>query len=356
MITSSATCHRTRRARTGRRDLGTFLAAVALSLGAPLDATAQSGAAALDSTLNHLVHPPGTAVGKMGELGAVAVVGEGPVDVLVIPGWGFGAREFETFAHRHRSEYRFVIATLPGFAGTAPLPMPPAGTSYAEVTWMQASEAALLRVFETHHLREPIILAHFIIGTQLGVRLAAQHPAKVRGLVVMGGEAMRWLASPAVPGGQTLASPAERAKLVDERLAAQWFKFVTKATFEFNNYRPPQYSLDPEVGAQRWQAVAETPLPTLIRYLCEYSAADYADDYARLKVPTVVLRPEFSAAVLADTLQRYVKPLFIASWDRVRDLNPRIDIVDVPRSGIFVSDDAPQTVEATLRRLAQTRP
>lgn len=167
---------------------------------------------------------------------------------------------------------------------------------------------------------------------------------------------MRWLASPAVPGGKTLASRAERAKLVDERLAAQWFKFVTKATFDFNNYRPPQYSLDAEVGAQRWQAVAETPLPTLIRYLCEYSAADYADDYARLQVPTVVLRPEFSAAVLTDTLQRYVKPLFIASWDRVRDLNPRIDIMDVPRSGIFVSDDQPQTVAAALRRLARAKP
>ncbi len=356
MITYPALAKRSCRTRLAHRALGALAVAVLLSAGTPLPGAAQSGAAALDSSLNQLVHPPGTAVGMTGTLGNVTVVGDGPVDVLVIPGWGFGAREFESFARAHRREYRFVIATLPGFAGTSPPPMPTAGTSYGEATWMRASEAALLKVFETHQLHSPIVLGHFVIGTQLGVRLAAQHPAKVRGLLVMGGEPMRWVASPGDPGGKTQASPAERAKLVDERLAERWFKFVTKATFDFNNYRPPQYSLDPELGARRWQAVADAPLPTLIRYLCEYTATDYADAYATLRVPTVVLRPEFSAAVLSDTLQRYVKPLLIASWDRVRVLNPRIDIVDVPRSGIFVTDDQPQTVEAALRRLAKASP
>ena len=322
-------------------------------LASALSLHAQSGALQLDTTLNNLQHAPGYRTAPLGTLGAVVERGNGPVDVLLIPGWGFGADDFEAFMQANRSRYHFVAVTLPGFSGTAAPPMPPAGTSYGEGTWTRAAEDALVRLIAERGLRKPVVIGHFVVGAQLAIRLAADHPALVGGVVILGAEPMRYFASRRDSSGRTPAGREERAASVDRFQAPRWYKYVTTQTWETNNYAPSQYSSDSARAAALWARSARVPMPVMIRYLCEFIAMDFTDAFAAMTVPTEVLVPSFTPGILADPKQSYVKPLFHDAWETVRGTSPRVTISRVGDSRIFVTDDQPAAVEAAMARVAK---
>lgn len=147
----------------------------------------------------------------------------------------------------------------------------------------------------------------------------------------------------------------ERVTAVDRGLAPHWFKTVTKATFDFNNYAPPQYARDLSRAIELWRQSAAVPLPVMIRYLCEYHAMDLTDDFARITVPTRVLVPSFAPEIFADPKQAYVKPLFLDSWELVRPRNPRFEIRTVANARIFVTDDEPGVVTEAIDAVALRR-
>ena len=104
-----------------------------LLLGAP-PAAGQPGSAR-DSTLNNLVHAEGYSTSKPGTLGSVVEHGHGPIDMVLISGFGLGASTFQEFMRRNADRYRMFAVTLPGFEGTSAPPMPPPGTGYGAQTW-----------------------------------------------------------------------------------------------------------------------------------------------------------------------------------------------------------------------------
>jgi pimeloyl-ACP methyl ester carboxylesterase len=264
---------------------------------------AQTGVIEQDSTLDNLVHPRDYRVADLGTLGRVVRRGTGPIDVVLIPGWGFGAEVFDDFMRANESRFRMVAVTLPGFAGTLAPPMPPAGTSYAAATWTRAAESAVARLIESERLDRPIIIGHFIVGTQVALGLAARHPDRVGGLVIVGGEPMRYVPSRRDSTGRTPMPPDERARGIDEFVAPRWFRTVTRRSFDVNNYAAAQYSRHVAGARALWQTSADVPLPVMVRYLCEYMASDLGDDLAAIRVPTRVLVPGFSARILADPTQ-----------------------------------------------------
>jgi pimeloyl-ACP methyl ester carboxylesterase len=319
-------------------------AAVVLFFLAASELEAQSGAFQQDSTLNNLEHPAGYRPPQLGIIPEVVRRGGGPIDVLLIPGWGFGAEVFEEFMRANESRYRMVAITLPGFSETAAPPMPRPGTSYGDATWTRAAEDAIARLIKSEGLRRPIVIGHFIVGTQIALRLAVHHPDLVGGLVIVGGEPMRYVPSRRDSTGKTPMSREERVDGMDRYMGPRWFKTVTKETFDANNYAPPQYSRDSARAMTLWRKSSAVPLPVMIRYLCEYMAMDLTDDFARISVPTRVLIPGFAPEVFADPKQSYVKQLFIDSWENVRGKNPLITLRVIPDSRIFISDDRPAAV------------
>ncbi|HVT37999.1 MAG TPA: alpha/beta hydrolase, partial [Gemmatimonadaceae bacterium] len=218
-----------------------------------------------DSTLNNLVHAPSYRTSTLGTIPEVVKRGNGPVDVLLIPGWGFGARDFEQFMRTNTSRYRMVAVTLPGFAGSAAPPMPPAGTSYGDATWTRAAEEAIVRVIEREGLRKAVVIGHFIVGTQVAFRLALDHPELVGGLVIVGGEADHHTPTRGDSTGTTPVARRERVASVDRFWGPQWFKTVTKAAFDTKNYRPLQYSRDSVRAMELWKKSSDAPLPVMIR-------------------------------------------------------------------------------------------
>jgi pimeloyl-ACP methyl ester carboxylesterase len=316
---------------------------------------AQSGVFEQDSTLDNLQHAPGYVTAPLGRLGQVVRRGSGPIDVVIIAGWGFGADVFERFMQGSVSRYRMVAVTLPGFAGTAAPPMPPAGTSYGDATWTRAAEDAIVRLIESERLRQPIVVGHFIVGTQLALRLALDRPDLVGGVVVVGGEPMRFVPSRRDSTGKTPMPRDERVSGMDNYMGPRWFKTVTERTWDANNYAAAQYARDSARAAELWKRSSDVPLPVMIRYLCEYMAMDLSEELPRLAVETRVLVPGFSPQILTDPKQSYAKQLFVDAWQTVARMNPRIVVRPVSDAHIFITDDQPEVVRDAIDEVARSR-
>jgi pimeloyl-ACP methyl ester carboxylesterase len=308
-----------------------------------------------DSTLDNLRHVAGYRTAPLGTLAPPLRGGTGPVDVVLIPGWGFGASVFDVFMRENASQLRMVAVTLPGFGGTPAPPMPPAGTSYGDATWIRAAAEGVAQLIRRERLTKPVVLAHFIVSPQVALRLALEHPGLVGGLVLVGAEPMRFLPSRRDSTGKTPMSREDRIVGADTYMAPRWFKTVTKQTFDASNFTPEQYASESERASQRWKEAARVPIPVMIRYLMEFGTMDLTDEWARVLVPMQVLAPTFTPAMLADSAQAWLKSSYVEGWDSFARANHRIRITQVPGSRIFVTDDNPAAVRKALVDVAALR-
>src|SRR5438270_4800066 len=138
------------------------------------------------------------------------------------------------------------------------------------------------------HSRRPSakadLLGHFIVGTQLALQLALDHPDVVGGIVIIGGEPMRYTPSRKDATGKTPMSKEERVAGIDAIMGPRWFKTVTLETWNSNNFVPGFYSRDSVLAARVWQRSADVPMPIMIRYLCSYWSMDLDHEWSQLDV------------------------------------------------------------------------
>jgi pimeloyl-ACP methyl ester carboxylesterase len=128
---------------------------------------------------------------------AYGVIGEG-LPVLFLHGWGLGEHSYRTVVRRIAVRGCRVYAPgLPGSGGTAALPCDRISLAgYAEWAW---------RFLDAVGVTEPAVIVGHSFGGGVAIRLAFDHPAVVRSLVLVnsiGGSAWR--------RGKRLRSLAER--------------------------------------------------------------------------------------------------------------------------------------------------
>jgi len=140
-----------------------------------------------DSTLNNLVDPPGYKTAKLGTLGEVVRAGTGNQGMILIPGLGFGGSIFDEFMQGFLGQYRMYAVTLPGFGGTSAPPCPGEKTSFGLQTWTNAALGAIEKLMEEEKIQNPIIVGHWLGGTQIALRLALKHPDKIKAVVLLAG-------------------------------------------------------------------------------------------------------------------------------------------------------------------------
>ena len=115
-----------------------------------------------------------------GVLGAVVERDTGPIDMILVSGFGAGASVFEGFLRRNAKRYHMFAVTLPGLEGTPRPPMPPPAASYGDQTWTRAAMEAVVRLIGERKLDRPGLVGHFINGTQVALRVALDHPDLAR--------------------------------------------------------------------------------------------------------------------------------------------------------------------------------
>lgn len=300
-----------------------------------------------DPTLDNLVHAAGYEPCALGTLGAVVERGSGPTDMLLLSGFGVGASVWEGFQQRNATRYHMLALTLPGFEGTPAPPMPAAGTSYGAQTWTRSAIDAVVRLIQERKLVRPVLVGHFLNGTQVAARVALEHPELVRALVLLcGSPRFEPLEStPQWPRGLTLE---KKVAAVDGFLAPRWFKTVTRATWIAGNFTAADYSIDAARGRKFAELANQPPLPVLIRYLCEYHASDLGPDLARSATPLLLLQPTFTDEARADPKRAYLSSFFDEPWHGLLEGRAHTEHVRLDGAGILVLDDKAGEVDAAL--------
>ena len=88
--------------------------------------------------------------------------------------------------------------------------------------------------------------------------------------------------------------------------------------------------------------MSAVPIPTMVRYLCEYYCTDLSLEYKDLKVPVMVVLPAFTNDVLVShRTSSYVAPFFHYSWMGAKPASDKIAIVSIKGSNAFIVDDQP---------------
>jgi len=309
-------------------------------------ALAQPGATQ-DSTLDNLVHAQGYVTSPAGALGGVVERGKGPIDMVLVSGFGVGASAFEGFMRRNAGRYHMLAVTLPGFEHTQAPPMPAPGTSYGDQTWTRSATDAVVRLIGERKLHRPVLVGHFINGTQVAMRVALDHPEKVRAVVLLAGTprfepvaaASYW------PKNLTLA---QKILAVDRYSAPRWFKTVTRDTWVKGNFVATDYSVDPVLGTRFAEGANDPPLPVLVRYLCEFHASDLWPDLQHLQRPLLVIQPSFTESVRADTTRDYLQGYFEEPWRGRLEGRPRTETLFLDNAGILVMEDQGPIVDRTI--------
>lgn len=302
-----------------------------------------------DPTLNNLVHAEGYQAAEPGALGRVTRVGNGPRHLVLIAGAGFGGEIFASFMEANRERYTMIAITLPGFGGTAAPPMPPGKTSYGDQTWTRAAQHAVARRIEEEKLERPVVLGHWLNATQIALGLALERPDLVRAAIVVSG-VPRFVPTGGSPVPEP-KTPQQRAIMVDQYLAPNWFKTVTRATWDDNNFLPRDYAVHPLRALQLWQEAARPTLPVWIRYLCEAWAGDSNRDLARLEVPVLILEPKFDALYFeGPQMGDYMEAFLHRGWDGAAQQSDLITLQTIADSRVFVMDDQPAKLNESIAR------
>lgn len=299
-----------------------------------------------DTAINNLVHTPGYKTSELGAIPKFVKAGKGKQTLLLIPGLGFDASVFKDFMEANKNNYTMYAVTIPGFGKTPAPPMPPAGTSYGEQSWNKGAVEGIAKLIDKEKLSKPVIVGHFVQGIQLAVMLATSYPEKVGRLILMGGPA-KFIA---VMNGKIIDNPKEKMIMAtDKYTGPKWFMHMEKKDYDAGNFLPEIYSLDSTAGKFLWKKSAEVIMPVAVRYSSEYFASDVRADFDKIKCPVLVLRNLFDSTVLDATINIYLKPQFIDSWDDASTRNPLITVKDIKDAACFVWKDKPAETYSAIK-------
>jgi pimeloyl-ACP methyl ester carboxylesterase len=327
---------------------------------------AQSVTLIQDSTLDNLIHPKGYITCKPGALGLVKKIGTAKQSIILIAGLGFSGDDFNNLIDHFKKMYSIYAVTPAGFGGTPAPPMPDTFVQYAEQTWTNGIVTGVLNLIEKEKLKNPIVISHFITGTQVALALALNHPDKIGKIIIISGSPYRYYAGQKDGSyndwvNEKIYTPRQRAKLAEIFWAPKWFKTVTKKTWDDNMWTPDDYCKDSVTANKLFRESAAVPVQIMIRYLIEWMTYDVSEKYAALKVPALILIPDFKELLTVSdstnkescknvAAKQYLKYFHQIAWHKAEaSLNNLIRIQTVPDTRVFMWYDNPEAVYSAIK-------
>lgn len=306
-----------------------------------------------DSSINNLVHPSGYKTCIIGELGEVKKYGSKNESIILIPGWGFDASVYDNFIEEYQDRYTIYAITPAGFGGTPAPPIPDTSSRFSELTWTKGIVTGVINLIKEEKLEKPIVIGHFLTGSAAALDIALNYPDKVSKVIIISGIPYNYYQA----WNDTLWEneqklTADQIERFTKSMANNWYKTVTKETWDRGNYRPEEYSSDSIVGKILFDHSAKVPLNVMVRYLLESIAFDISPEVERFKIPVLILIPSFSEEFfqstytsLNQTMKReWIKYRFQEVWNSSKNRNPLLKFKIIPDSRYFIWYDNPDEV------------
>ncbi len=336
-------------------------AAVAAVLAMPPAGRAQAQPAAGAPPRDNLAVPAGVLHAAPATLGAVDVVGTGPVPLILIPGAPLGGDVWRDFATRNASRYTSYLVTLPGYAGTAAPPV----EERTPRPWSDGVEQALTRLVHERSLARPILVANHLMAAYYAVRANARLGCASGGVIALGSEPV---AGDPFSFTGTLTAEQRRRGLAERWLP--FFRSVSPEQWAQGTIPAARLSADPERGERLRRAAIDTPLWIQLRYYVEYLSDDVTSSVTGSRTPILAVNPRFAlqgfAPPLVDAMARRYgsreaaeDSLTVAtSWPRRHGIRaPSLEERQLEVSTLVMMDDAPAAVDALVAEfVARHRP
>lgn len=290
------------------------------------------------SQINNLNHPPGYQTSKWGELGEINVLGFGPKNVILLPGWGFDWSIFDSYIEEHKEVFTFYAITFPGFGKTAAPPMPNDPENFSDLYWTKGIIKGLTDLIDKRKIEDPIIISYFTYSNIIALRLALDYPDKIDKVIIISGMSKFVFNYPSYEPRNL----NQRIYYTEQVLAKQWFRTVDKATWDKGNFTPITFTRDSIKALEYWQQMSAVPIPIMVRYLCEYYCTDLSLEYSNLVVPTLVVIPAFTNDAISNPNNFYLSSFFHDSWLGAKPLSKNLHLITISNSHAFILNDQPE--------------
>lgn len=219
------------------------------------------------------------------------VVGDGAIDIVMIPGLACDGTVFNDFMQARSRLYRFHALTLPGMAGTTP----PAGAdqmNFAGTPWIDNAIQAIAHHITEQRIDRPLIMGHAMGGT-IAIRFALDHPELVSGVVTLDG-------FPAVPLFQEV-TPETREQVIMQSVAGTLLQQSAEDWYRSTDAMATMFTLN-EVRNQELAAMFRTTAhPIARRYMIEFYKTDPGARLGESEIPMLAVASiDSQTAAIAD--------------------------------------------------------
>lgn len=302
--------------------------------------------------INNFVHPEGYTPGKWGELGEVKEFGGGDKSMILLPGWSFDYTIFQDFIEQYKADFKIYAVTLPGFGDTSAPPMPKDSANFQGLYWTNSILEGINQLIASKNISDAILVSYFTYSNVVAMRFALDYPDKISKVIIVSGMA-KFTANYPTYEPRNLK---QRIAYVERYLGPQWFKTVDKTTWDDGNFHKAMFAKDSVKSLGYWKMMSEVPIPTAVRYLCEYYCTDLSLEYSKLKVPVLVVLPSFTEDLLTHSeTSSYLSSFFHHSWIGARPASDSISMVTLTDTNAMIIEDQPEKLYGVIDEFLENK-
>ena len=358
------------------------ISSAAIALSAAL-VSAQDADPPAPTPINNYQHPAGTETAPLGTLGHIEKRGEGSVDLILLPGAGFGWSVWDSFMTRNADRYTMYAITPPGNDGTKPPAMPDNPEDFASHTWTNGLLGGIVELIDTEKLDRPIVVGHHLLGDHHALRMGLEHPELIRAVIVVAGSPTRLGRTPQDPANAQLTTTVQQQIDAVEQHWLAFYRTMTRDDWLSGAYEPLVLTMDEDRGNALYQQQIATPFPTQIRYYLEFMTTNLSNRLSEMKVPLLVVHPLADPDVAREALrQQFVAQLGNKDdaerrlqlvidqyfggqeafeervsknelWEALRPKMDNLAVEYIPDTRIFIMDDQPEKLDELIERFVK---
>lgn len=258
--------------------------------------------------------------------------GTGPVPMVLVPGLTCDWKVWDAFMERNKDKYTMYAVTLPGFGGTEPPATPEVATG---TPWLDNALAALAATIDEKKLDRPVVVGHSL-GGLLALRMAIEHPGKVRGVVAVDG-------MPAFPIDEKPVPTPERVARVERQIGPMMLNSSDQLWDQQLDMMAGSMVTDPQRGKELREMFRGTPTAVGARYMVELMKSDVTQAMIDSTTPMLVIAAINNDNAAAGMSREVMRTMWEATMGAAKD---RVLYVDNSRH--FVMDDQPAALDEAV--------